>query len=75
MHHHLLGHLVNLLLSLPASKGEVSSRCTAALILRGDHIMLVIVNIVLAYFIVTFGLIEDITGEEPSTDDANSIES
>ena len=39
MHQHLLGHLVNLLLSSPAAKGEVSSTCTAMLMLRGDPVM------------------------------------
>ena len=48
MYQHLLGHLVNLLLSSPASKGEVSSTCNAMLILMEDPVMLVSV-IVFAY--------------------------
>ena len=59
MYQHLLGHLVNLLLSLPASKGELSSTCNAMLILMEDPVMLVSV-IVFAYSITTYGLREDI---------------
>ena len=45
MYQHLLGHLVNLLLSSPASKGEVSSTCNAMLILMEDPVMLVSVMV------------------------------